>query len=355
MMRMMKPSSYLPIATMLLFIVPSLSWMPTTSTSSIVGRTATHTWTTTPAYRKHSWTVQRHALYSTPSDNTSSSYERMGLNEIQTLFREAVSNQDFETASKLSNELAERISKGAYIGGGNNNTVEDTRKKKRLSWKGLGTAPWLEDRLDNLKYTFPTTIQINAFESVNSMLGVMDDDDEGDESNGSMDIKNDKETLEELIYRKGQPGLNMGVVISGSTGSGKTLAYLVPLLSTLSESLFTRQRIRVKSEEDIGDIADDLMSRVAVQTSPSVRGHGRKQVGGGSNGSVIATGAAISSLGKSGTDVKNPLALIVVPTRELGVQTALLLYELVGGSTKKTATEMPGLANMFKVSQRYAT
>ena len=273
-------------------------------------------------------------------------YELMGLNEIQTLFREAVSNQDYDTASKLSNELANRVSDGAYYS--NKNLGEDKRKKKRLSWRGLGTAPWLEDRLDNLKYTFPTTIQINAFESVNAMLGLLDEVENSNDASGSDD---EKETLEELLYRKGQPGLNMGVVISGSTGSGKTLAYLVPLLSTLSESLFTRQRIRVKSEEDIGDAADDLLSRVAVQTSPTVRGHGRDQVGGGKDsGKVIATGAALSSLGKSGTDVKNPLALIVVPTRELGVQTALLLYELVGGSTKKTATEMPGLANMFKVS-----
>jgi len=279
---------------------------------------------------------------SSPSPSTSeSSLEIMGLNEIQTLFREAVANQDFDTASKLSNELADRVSEGAYY---SNNADGDARRKKRLSWKGLGTAPWLESRLDNLKYTFPTTIQINAFESVNSMLGIADTDN--DDYAGNNMMNDDKETLEELMYRKGQPGLNMGVVISGSTGSGKTLAYLVPLLSTLSESLFTRQRIRVKSEEDIGDAADDLLSRVAVQTSPTVRGHGREQVGG--KGSVIATGAALSSLGKSGTDVKSSLALIVVPTRELGVQTALLLYELVGGSTKKTATEMPGLANMFK-------
>ncbi len=150
-------------------------------------------------------------LFSSSSSNNSNninggtpSYELMGLNEIQTLFREAVSSQDYDTASKLSNELANRISNGAYkyiYNGG-----VDKRKKKRLSWKGLGTAPWLEDRLDNLKYTFPTTIQINAFESVNSMLGLLDDDDD------------DEETLEELLYRKGQPGLNMGVVISGSTG-----------------------------------------------------------------------------------------------------------------------------------------
>jgi hypothetical protein len=102
----------------------------------------------------------------------------------------------------------------------------------------------------------------------------------------------------------------------------------------------------VKSEEDIGDVADDLLARIAVQTSPTVRGHGRQQVGGKG---TIATGAALSSMGKSGTDVKNPLALIVVPSRELGVQIALLLYELVGGSTKKTETELPGIKNFFKV------
>lgn len=256
----------------------------------------------------------------------------MGLNELQTLLREAVKSDNFDDAIKYRDELAERVSSGAYSPKGA--SEKDKRKMKRLSWRGLGTVPWLEDRLDSLGYKFPTTIQINAFESVNTMLGALDDDN-----------VLDKETLEELIYRKAPPGLNMGVVVSGSTGSGKTLAYLVPMLSTLSESLFTRQRIRVKSEEDIADAADDLLARVAIQTSPTVRGHGRNQVGGKG---TIASGAALSSMGKSGTDVKNPLALIVVPTRELGIQTALLLYELVGGSTKKTATDLSGLKNMFK-------
>jgi len=44
-------------------------------------------------------------------------------------------------------------------------------------------------------------------------------------------------------------------------------------------------------------------------------------------------------LGKSGTDVKSPVCLIVVPTRELGVQISLLLFQLVGGTVKKSATE----------------
>jgi superfamily II DNA/RNA helicase len=88
----------------------------------------------------------------------------------------------------------------------------------------------------------------------------------------------------------------------------------------------------------------DLMDRVMVQTSPSMRGQGYEQVG----GKVSATGAAMSSLGKTGTDVRSPVALIVVPTRELGVQIALLLFELVGGNKKDSATERSGKKNMFR-------
>lgn len=270
----------------------------------------------------------------------------MGLNELQTLLREAVNVEDYLEAKRLRDVLADRVSSGAYKPTGEDSDA-DKRKMKRLSWRGLGTAPWLEDRLDALGYKFPTTIQINAFESINCMLGALEDVefDSGDGDGGAVTSATElfgDETLEELLAGS---RFNMGVVVSGSTGSGKTLSYLVPTLSTLSESLFTRQRIRIKAEEDIGDAADDLLARVAVQTSPAIRGQGRKQVGGSG---VIATGASLSSLGKSGTDVRSPLALIVVPTRELGVQTALLLYECIGGSTKKTMTQLSGTANMFK-------
>lgn len=40
--------------------------------------------------------------------------------------------------------------------------------------------------------------------------------------------------------------------------------------------------------------------------------------------------------------------MIVVPTRELGVQIALLLFELVGGNKKDSATERSGKKNMFR-------
>ena len=132
-----------------------------------------------------------------------------------------------------------------------------------------------EERLRALEYPLPTTIQINAFEAVNAIL--LSDTSRGIAGNGGGD-----DTLEERL--RSQTPRNMGVVISGSTGSGKTLAYLVPTLSTLSQTLFTRQRRRIKDEEDVDDLMGDLIDRVMVQTSPSVRGQGYDQVVGGRGG-----------------------------------------------------------------------
>lgn len=255
--------------------------------------------------------------------STEDDVAEMGLNELQTLLREAAQKQDFREAGRLSDILLSRISTDPP-----KNEEEKRARKRRMSWKGLGAAPWLVDRLDALNYTFPTTIQINSMEAVNAILNTTEEMVESTSLEERIDI-NDKD---------------MGIVISGTTGAGKTLAYLVPLLSTLSDSLFTRQRLRVGAEENVGDTTDDLLERVAVVTSPVVRTNSQKPVRQG----AIATGAALSSLGKSGKDVKSPLALVVVPTRELGVQTAMLLYQLVGGNIKQSATEIAGKANMFK-------
>eukprot|EP00585_Thalassiosira_rotula_P005612 CAMPEP_0196147464 /NCGR_PEP_ID=MMETSP0910-20130528/25466_1 /TAXON_ID=49265 /ORGANISM="Thalassiosira rotula, Strain GSO102" /LENGTH=777 /DNA_ID=CAMNT_0041409889 /DNA_START=62 /DNA_END=2395 /DNA_ORIENTATION=+ len=271
------------------------------------------------------------------NDEIQSQLPSMGLNELQTQFRQAISREDMDAAMLYRDELAERVSSGAYHAHDGDTEEDAQRKRQRLSWTGLGTAPWLIERLQALEYPLPTTIQINAFEAVNTILS------NTEESSSYRSIANEDDTLEERLEL--QTPQNMGVVISGSTGSGKTLAYLVPTLSTLSQTLFTRQRIRIKAEEDVGDIMGDLIDRVMVQTSPSMKGQGYNQVGGKG---VSATGAAMSSLGKSGTDVKSPVTLIVVPTRELGVQIALLLFELVGGNKKDKATERSGRKNMFR-------
>lgn len=287
-----------------------------------------------PQQQKVRSTVPFESISASTTDNSQS----IGLNELQTLLREAVATENYKEAARLRDCIAQTLSQ-------TKTTDDDPRKFQRLSWVGLGTAPWLVDRLEALNYILPTTIQIHAFESINEMLLK--------QMNQTTFQEQQQQTLEELVdaasassynygdsQRRGKR-TNMAVIVSGSTGSGKTLAYLVPLLSTLSESLFERQRIRVKAESDVVDAADDLLSRVAIQTSPEVRGRSSRPM-------VNAAARVPLSMGKSGRDVTSPLALIVVPSRELGIQTAMTLYELVGGSTKRTPTEFSGKRNMFK-------
>jgi hypothetical protein len=307
-----------------------------TVSSWTIPTTRTHLQSSIHQIAKHS-SRRSTPLYSTPQEmgRLQNQIPSMGLNELQTQFRLAIARQDFDAATLYRDELAERVSSGAYKP---SNEESEDKKKARLSWEGLGTAPWLIERLDTLEFSFPTTIQINAFEAVNTIL----------ENHVTLtgQLTRSDDTLEERMEGKSPP--NMGVVISGSTGSGKTLAYLVPTLSTLSQSLFVRERIRLKAEEDVGDVMGDLLDRLMVQTSPTVTTPGSQQIG-GQKGRVALTGAAMASLGKSGTDVKSPICLIVVPSRELGVQIALQMYELVGGNVKSSAKESSGLKNFLKV------
>ncbi|KAK1741319.1 hypothetical protein QTG54_007797 [Skeletonema marinoi] len=247
----------------------------------------------------------------------------MGLNELQTQFRLAIAREDMDAAILYRDELAERVDSSNSYNYNDDTTMTDEerlkRKRQRLSWAGLGTAPWLMERLDALEYALPTTIQINAMEAVNAILSDSNNYNNSvkniiNSSNDNHDEDDDDNTLEERLLQSTSTIQNMGLLISGSTGSG-------------------RRRC--------GDLMGDLLERVAVQTSPSMKGQGYDQVG-------INKQSSSSTLGKSGTGVKSPIALIVVPTRELGVQIALLLFELVGGNRKQSATERSGKRNMFK-------
>ncbi|KAL7573789.1 hypothetical protein ACA910_007818 [Epithemia clementina (nom. ined.)] len=283
--------------------------------------------------------------------------QQAGLNELHTKLRDAVAEQNFVEAGRISDILLYQLhsdllptTNGSNSNNNNNNNNISPKERqekiklarKRMSWKGLGAAPWLIHRLDSLNFTFPTTIQINAMEAVNAILQQQQQQQQQTQNY----IYNDMDSsLEERVSRS---NLDMGIVISGTTGSGKSLAYLVPLLSTLSDSLFNRQRIRVGAEEMVGDTTGDLLDRLAIVTSPVIRSSARSQV---RSSSTIATGAALSTLGSSGTNVRSPLALIVVPSRELGIQIAMVLYQLVGGNIKDNPLVLDASssrANMFK-------
>ena len=113
--------------------------------------------------------------------------------------------------------------------------------------------------------------------------------------------------------------------ICADTGSGKTLAYLVPIIASLSEDLM---------QEDLS-----LFLSAALRGGQSVQ-WAREQ----------------AKADQSEAEMQTPSLLIVVPTRELGVQTSLTAYRLLGGGESNPTIQpyahpsryRPGAkANMF--------
>ena len=190
-----------PLSLAILLFVPSSAWITTTKHPGHHGR-APLLLSTPPAQSASPQTPFGMLSMAADSneDSSSSTIEKMGLNELQTLLRDAAGSQDFVEAGRLSDILATRL----Y--GDMTDISDDIRRQRRrkMSWRGLGAAPWLVDRLDSINYTFPTTIQINAMEAVNSMLNTTSEMVEST-------------SLEE---RMGVDNMNMGIVISGNTGSG---------------------------------------------------------------------------------------------------------------------------------------
>merc|ERR1719149_255727 len=113
--------------------------------------------------------------------------------------------------------------------------------------------------------------------------------------------------------------------ICADTGSGKTLAYLIPIIAALSEDLM---------QEDLSNFL-----------SAALRG-----------GQSVKWAREQAMADQSEGEMQTPSLLIVVPTRELGVQTSLLAYRLLGGGESNPTIQpyahpsrySPGAkANMF--------
>merc|ERR1711862_486445 len=81
------------------------------------------------------------------------SYNKLSLNELQTILRACIKKQNYKKASIIKNII-----------------LNKSNKTKNISWSTLGTIPWLIERLDALEYIIPTIIQINAMECINNML-----------------------------------------------------------------------------------------------------------------------------------------------------------------------------------------
>ena len=91
-----------------------------------------------------------------------------------------------------------------------------------------------------------------------------------------------------------------------------TVAYLLPLLAQLSDDLLS---------EDLGDFLGKFMNGGRT----SSRGIQRRKA---------ATSAGVEGASSlESIRVPTPAILVVVPTRELGVQVSMLCYRLLGGGS----------------------
>jgi hypothetical protein len=123
-------------------------------------------------------------------------------------------------------------------------------------------------------------------------------------------------------------------IIQSETGSGKTLSFLLPLLSWLSYPPDTYPDDLKASR------LPDALRHDAVQAPGSNDFHGCRPAG-----------CCFRAQRRSPTPappracLQGPQAVVVVPTRELGVQLVMLVYRLFGGSVNQGVPGQGG--NMF--------
>ncbi len=169
------------------------------------------------------------------------------------------------------------------------------------SWIRLGVPDWLADRLERLNYPLPTRVQLHALRATEA----------GDDA-----------------------------AVCAPTGSGKTLAYLLPLLAQLSDDLLSEDLA-----EYLGSAIDGGRLARASARSRALR-----------RAAIDSAAANEETAAQSGFEVPTPAMLVVVPTRELGVQVSMVCYRLLGGGTTNPTLQpynhpsrfQPGgKANMF--------
>ena len=136
------------------------------------------------------------------------------------------------------------------------------------SWSTLGVPDWLADRLERLNLPLPTRVQLHALRATEA----------GDDA-----------------------------AVCAPTGSGKTLAYLLPLLTQLSDDLLSE------------DLAAYLASALDGGRPARARAKGMARRRAARDSAAAQPGADGE---QSDYSVPTPALLIVVPTRELGVQVA---------------------------------
>jgi len=190
-------------------------------------------------------------------------------------------------------------------------------------WRRLGTAGWLADRLRNLGFFFSTPCQSQIMKALAREVNVS-----GVEADGTV-----VETrVMEPVWRD--------MALQAPTGSGKTIAYLASALTSIGSDLYTRERDTfdaVVEEFEQADGSDDqglaededefedpnfkLARKMSFALSPSVN--------------MAEIGTPMQSWMKQPGPERKPLFLVMCPSRELGAQVAMQIFQLVGGNVRR--------------------
>ena len=191
------------------------------------------------------------------------------FNALQTRLIRAIEAEDYAEAAMARDALRE-ASEAEGRGGGEGGGASSSAPPLLPAWRDLPLDPSDDDEKKNRKVKkTPEWLAQRA-----EQLGYLYPTD-----------------IQRRAYEAlSAPGRD--AVVVAQTGSGKTLAFLMPLLSRLDYN--------------------------------SYGGRGGLPEGGGGDPS--------SSSSSSGPPPPPPQLIVVVPTRDLGVQTALLIYRLLGGS-----------------------
>ena len=191
------------------------------------------------------------------------------VNSAVTRLNAAIAKEDYLLASKIRDEIA---------AGRSDESAEP------LTWPE-DTPNWLQTRLEDLGYRYPTPVQAGALQARSS--------EERD------------------------------AVISAPTGAGKTLGFAVPLLVTASDELEKRGEAAVAAVSDLLDAPIERLSPTDAMAalSPALLLPGRD-------------GSEDIPLPSRGP----PIGLVVAPTASLADQASRVLFSLCGGYARESRT-----------------
>jgi hypothetical protein len=154
------------------------------------------------------------------------------------------------------------------------------------------------------------------------------------------------------------------VALRVATGSGKTLAYLASALTSVSRELYSREKTTFDAVVAVAEAADAAAAAAADAAADEAAGTEAAPALASRDTTALARSMAfalspaltMAELG-SGAQVwlrqpaaaqRQPLVLVLCPSRELCAQVAMQLHELVGGNVRQVRGQETVISNNMR-------